>query len=62
MSIQFRTRNLVRLSVLSIMALPLFVRTAAAAFASVERELLEAGRTLGATARIANAHRAARAA
>ncbi len=32
----------------AIMALPLFVRTAAAAFASVERELLEAGRTLGA--------------
>ncbi len=30
------------------MALPLFVRTATAAFASVDRELLEAGRTLGA--------------
>ena len=35
----------------AVMALPLFVRTAAAAFASVERELLEAGRTLGATER-----------
>ncbi len=35
----------------AIMALPLFVRTASAAFASVERELLEAGRTLGATER-----------
>lgn len=33
----------------SVMALPLFVRTATAAFATVERELLEAGRTLGAT-------------
>lgn len=33
----------------SIMALPLFIRTATAAFASVEREMLEAGRTLGAT-------------
>ena len=33
----------------SIMALPLFVRTATAAFASVEREMLEAGRTLGAS-------------
>lgn len=33
----------------SIMALPLFIRTATAAFATVERELLEAGRTLGAT-------------
>jgi molybdate transport system permease protein len=35
----------------AVMALPLFIRTAAAAFASVERELLEAGRTLGATER-----------
>ena len=35
----------------AVMALPLFVRTAAAAFAAVERELLEAGRTLGATER-----------
>jgi molybdate transport system permease protein len=33
----------------SVMALPLFVRTATAAFATVERDLLEAGRTLGAT-------------
>jgi molybdate transport system permease protein len=33
----------------SVMALPLFVRTATSAFASVENELLEAGRTLGAT-------------
>src|SRR5690348_149197 len=33
----------------SIMAMPLFVRTAAAAFASVDREMLEAGRTLGAS-------------
>ncbi len=33
----------------SVMALPLFIRTATAAFASVERELLEAGRTLGAS-------------
>jgi len=33
----------------AIMALPLFVRTATAAFASVEREMLEAGRTLGAS-------------
>lgn len=32
----------------AVMALPLFVRTASAAFASVETELLEAGRTLGA--------------
>jgi len=35
----------------AIMALPLFVKTAAAAFASVETELLEVGRTLGATER-----------
>ncbi len=35
----------------AVMALPLFLRTASAAFASVERELLEAGRTLGATER-----------
>lgn len=33
----------------SVMAAPLYVRTAAVAFASVEPELLEAGRTLGAT-------------
>lgn len=33
----------------SVMALPLFIRTATAAFAGVEQELLEAGRTLGAT-------------
>jgi len=33
----------------AVMALPLFVRTASAAFASVEPELLEVGRTLGAT-------------
>jgi len=33
----------------SVMALPLFIRTASAAFASVEREMLEAGRTLGAS-------------
>jgi molybdate transport system permease protein len=33
----------------AVMALPLFVRTASAAFTSVEPELLEAGRTLGAT-------------
>ncbi|GAB4459130.1 MAG: molybdate ABC transporter permease subunit [Armatimonadaceae bacterium] len=32
-----------------VMAFPLFVRTATAAFASVDEELLEAGRTLGAT-------------
>ncbi len=32
----------------SVMALPLFIRTASAAFAAVEPELLEAGRTLGA--------------
>ncbi|MCW3097169.1 MAG: transporter permease, partial [Chthonomonadaceae bacterium] len=32
-----------------VMAFPLFVRTATAAFASVDRELLEAGRTLGAS-------------
>ena len=32
----------------AVMALPLFVRTAASAFASVDAELLEAGRTLGA--------------
>jgi len=32
----------------AVMAFPLFVRTATAAFASVDRELLEAGRTLGA--------------
>jgi molybdate transport system permease protein len=32
-----------------LMAFPLFVRTATAAFASVDRELLEAGRTLGAS-------------
>ncbi|MCC6728429.1 MAG: molybdate ABC transporter permease subunit [Chthonomonadales bacterium] len=31
----------------AVMALPLFVRTAEAAFASVDEELLEAGRTLG---------------
>jgi molybdate transport system permease protein len=35
----------------AVMALPLFVRTAAAAFASVDSELLEAGRTLGASER-----------
>ena len=33
----------------SIMALPLFIRSATTAFASVEREMLEAGRTLGAS-------------
>jgi molybdate transport system permease protein len=33
----------------AVMSLPLFVRTAAAALASVDTELLEAGRTLGAT-------------
>ena len=33
----------------SVMAFPLFVRTAGSAFASIEREMLEAGRTLGAT-------------
>jgi molybdate transport system permease protein len=33
----------------SVMGLPLFIRTASAAFASVEREMLEAGRTLGAS-------------
>jgi len=33
----------------AVMAFPLFVRTATAAFASVDRELLEAGRTLGAS-------------
>ena len=33
----------------SVMAMPLFIRTATAAFATVERDLLEAGRTLGAT-------------
>jgi molybdate transport system permease protein len=33
----------------SVMAFPLFLRTASAAFASVESDLLEAGRTLGAT-------------
>ncbi len=32
----------------AVMALPLFVRTAAAALASVDRELLDVGRTLGA--------------
>lgn len=32
----------------AVMAFPLFVRTATVAFASVDRELLEAGRTLGA--------------
>lgn len=32
----------------AVMAFPLFVRTASAAFASVDNELLEAGRTLGA--------------
>ena len=32
-----------------VMAFPLFVRTATAAFASVDKELLEAGRTLGAS-------------
>ncbi|MCX6379088.1 MAG: molybdate ABC transporter permease subunit [Armatimonadetes bacterium] len=32
----------------AVMALPLFIRTASAAFAAVEPELLEAGRTLGA--------------
>nr|CAA9242452.1 Molybdenum ABC transporter permease protein ModB [uncultured Armatimonadetes bacterium] len=32
----------------AVMALPLFVRTAASAFASVDAELLEVGRTLGA--------------
>lgn len=34
-----------------VMAFPLFVRTASAAFASVDGELLEVGRTLGATER-----------
>jgi molybdate transport system permease protein len=33
------------------MALPLFIKTASAAFASVDRELLEMGRTLGASDR-----------
>jgi len=33
----------------SVMALPLFIRTATAGFATVERELLEVGRTLGAS-------------
>ena len=33
----------------AIMALPLFIRTATSAFASIEREMLEAGRTLGAS-------------
>ena len=33
----------------SVMALPLFVRTATAGFVTVERELLEVGRTLGAS-------------
>ena len=33
----------------AVMALPLFIRTATAAFAGVEREMLEAGRTLGAS-------------
>jgi molybdate transport system permease protein len=33
----------------SVMALPLFVRTATAGFAAVERDLLEVGRTLGAS-------------
>lgn len=33
----------------ALMAFPLFVRTAAAAFAAVDSDLLEAGRTLGAT-------------
>lgn len=33
----------------AVMALPLFVRVAAAAFATIEKELLEAGRTLGAS-------------
>ncbi len=33
----------------AVMAFPLFVRTASAAFAAVDRELLEAGRTLGAS-------------
>lgn len=33
----------------AVMALPLFIRVAAAAFATVETELLEAGRTLGAS-------------
>lgn len=33
----------------SVMAFPLFVRTATAAFATVEREMLEAARTLGAS-------------
>jgi molybdate transport system permease protein len=32
----------------SVMAMPLFIKTAAAAFATVDDELLEAGRTLGA--------------
>lgn len=32
----------------AVMALPLFIRTAAAAFAAVDRELIEVGRTLGA--------------
>jgi molybdate transport system permease protein len=40
----------------SVMALPLFVRTATAAFASVEAEMLEAGRTLGATERVLLCH------
>lgn len=36
----------------AVMAAPLFIKTAAAAFASVETELLEAGRTLGASERV----------
>lgn len=35
----------------AVMSFPLFVRTAASAFAAVDPELLEAGRTLGATER-----------
>lgn len=33
----------------SVMAMPLYIRTATSAFASVEREMLEVGRTLGAS-------------
>jgi molybdate transport system permease protein len=36
----------------AVMALPLFVKTTAAAFASVEHDLVEVGRTLGATERV----------
>lgn len=36
----------------SVMALPLFISTASSAFASIEKELLEVGRTLGASERV----------